>query len=99
MICEAVEAGEGLGGEGLAEFAGEFLGVGVADTEGDERADIAEDGGPDAWEFLPLCLAPALALDISSNVLALLESTSTSKSKSTSKKEEGDSGGLGLVHS
>jgi len=30
---EAGEAGEGLVGAGLAEFAGEFLGVGAADTK------------------------------------------------------------------
>lgn len=49
---EGVETGEideGVGVEFVAEFVGEDFGVGVADAEGDEVADVAEDCGADGW--------------------------------------------------
>jgi hypothetical protein len=43
----AIEVNEVGRGEGLAEFPREDFRVGVADAEGDERADVAEHGLPD----------------------------------------------------
>lgn len=47
---EGMKAGkidEGVGVELVAEFVREDFGIGVADSEGDEVADVAEDGGAD----------------------------------------------------